>query len=38
MESERWRLVEDLFEQALEQDPEVRGQFLQDACGGDDAQ
>jgi serine/threonine protein kinase len=37
MESERWRLVEDLFEQALAQDPEARGQFLQDACGGDDA-
>lgn len=37
MDGERWRLVESVFEQALDRDPEDRAQFLQDACGGDDA-
>lgn len=37
MDAERWQLVESLFEQALEQDPETRPAYLQAACGGDDA-
>ncbi|MFB9066672.1 serine/threonine-protein kinase [Pseudofulvimonas gallinarii] len=35
MDSERWRQVRDLFERALDLDPDARGPFLDEACAGD---
>jgi serine/threonine protein kinase len=37
METERWKLVDDLLQSALELDPERREEFLAQACGGDSA-
>jgi len=37
MTPEHWQQVDKLLEQALEQDPEQRGSFLNKACKGDDA-
>ena len=37
MTPEHWQQVDQLLEQALEQDPEQRGSFLKEACKGDDA-
>jgi serine/threonine-protein kinase len=36
MTPERWQQVDKLFEQALEQEPDRRGVFLDEACPGDD--
>jgi serine/threonine protein kinase/tetratricopeptide (TPR) repeat protein len=33
--TERWRHIEKLFHAALNYDPPARGEFLQQACGGD---
>lgn len=35
MNAKSWQLVETIFEQALEQAPEARGEFLQNACAGE---
>src|SRR5579863_448726 len=35
MDQERWQRAEELFHDALEQEPEARRAFLNDACGGD---
>src|SRR5690242_8759558 len=35
MKSERWRQVDELFEQALERAPTERARFLNDACAAD---
>jgi Tol biopolymer transport system component/predicted Ser/Thr protein kinase len=35
MDSERWRLIEELYHRALERVPEERGAFVQGACRGD---
>src|SRR5690348_11258832 len=35
MNSERWRVVERLYHDALERQPEERGTFLAEACGDD---
>ncbi len=37
MDKDRWRLVESIFEQALEQDDDARPSFLETACAGDQA-
>ena len=37
MDNEQWQRVETIFEQALEQAPETRGDFLRTACAGDAA-
>jgi len=37
METERWKLVDDLLQSALELAPERREEFLAQACGGDSA-
>src|SRR5580692_9051881 len=37
METERWKLVDDLLQSALELGPERREEFLAQACGGDSA-
>jgi serine/threonine protein kinase len=35
MNPERWRLIERLYNTALERQPDERGTFLAEACGGD---
>lgn len=35
MNAERWQQIEDLFQSALEHEPEERSDFLAEACGGD---
>ena len=35
MTSGRWRLIEDIFHQAMEKNPEDRLDYLEEACGGD---
>jgi serine/threonine protein kinase len=35
MHPERWRLIDELFHKAVELPPNVRGDFLNGACGGD---
>ena len=37
MQSERWREVERLYHLALEREESRRAQFLEQACGGDEA-
>ena len=37
METDRWKLVDDLLQSALEVAPERREEFLAQACGGDSA-
>jgi hypothetical protein len=37
MKNERWTLVDQLLDGALERDPAERDTFLQAACGGDEA-
>jgi eukaryotic-like serine/threonine-protein kinase len=37
MTPERWQQVDKLLEQALEQEPERRGVFLDQVCNGDAA-
>jgi hypothetical protein len=37
METERWKLVDDLLQSALKLAPERREEFLAEACGGDSA-
>src|SRR5215510_2400158 len=36
MTPERWQLIDKLFEQALEKEPDRRGPFLDEACAGDE--
>jgi len=33
---EKWQKLQELFEAALEHDPDARPSFLEQACGGDD--
>lgn len=35
MDSQQWQLVESIFEQALQREPDDREEFLHDACAGD---
>src|SRR6202008_2511118 len=35
MKPDRWRKIDELFEAALEHEPERRGAFLDHACGSD---
>jgi eukaryotic-like serine/threonine-protein kinase len=35
MDAERWRKLEGLYHTALEHEPEERGKFIAEACGGD---
>ena len=35
MNPERWQQIEDLFQSALEREPQERAVFLAQACGGD---
>jgi len=37
MTPDRWRQIEDLYQRALDIEENQRGQFLRDACGGDDS-
>jgi len=36
MRAERFRQIRNLFDAALERDPEARNVFLKEACGGDE--
>src|SRR6185369_14910913 len=35
MDQHRWKLIEDLFEQALQREKTERGEYLRAACNGD---
>ena len=37
MKPERWQQVDQLFQAALEREPEERAAFISEACGGDDS-
>jgi TolB-like protein/Flp pilus assembly protein TadD/predicted Ser/Thr protein kinase len=37
MKPERWQRVDQLFQAALEREPEERAAFIKEACGGDDS-
>jgi serine/threonine protein kinase len=36
MDHERWRRIQDLYQSALERQPDERGTYLDQACGGDE--
>jgi len=37
MQPERWKLVEQLYHSAVDQEEEQRAAFLEQACAGDEA-